>query len=97
MLFSIAKSASFLSVVALPATITLLGNNDILEKFFPNLIIIPSNFLSLKRIFEPAPRTKIFSFFPKFLRNNTKSFKLSGLKNTSVFPPILNQFNFLIL
>tara|TARA_B110000114_G_scaffold27437_1_gene27511 strand:- start:595 stop:786 length:192 start_codon:yes stop_codon:yes gene_type:complete len=35
--FIIAKSDNFLSRQALPATITPLGNIDILEKFFPNL------------------------------------------------------------
>ena len=41
--FSIAKSDNFLSVVALPAIIDLFDNNEMFEKFFPNLITIPSN------------------------------------------------------
>ena len=51
-----AKSESFLSRQALPAIMTSFGNIEILEKFFPNLIITPSNFSSLIRVFEPAPK-----------------------------------------
>ena len=54
--FSKANSDNFLSRQALPATITLLGNIEILEKFFPNLITTPSNVLSLISVFDPAPR-----------------------------------------
>ena len=95
MLFSDANSATFLSIVALPAIIVLFFNTEILEKFFPNLTITPSNPLSFIRIFEPTPSIKIFSLFPKFLKKTTKSFKFSGLKKAFAFPPILNQFVFL--
>ena len=78
--FSKAKSDNLLSRQALPATIIPLGNIDILEKFFPNLMTTPSNVLSLISIFDPAPKVKIFSLFPNLFKNNTKSDKLSGLK-----------------
>ena len=66
-LFS-AKSESFLSRQALPAIMTSFGNMEILEKFFPNLITTPSNFSSLIRVFEPAPKICTFSFSPNFLK-----------------------------
>ena len=97
MLFSIAKFDKFLSDTALPATIILFCNNEIFEKFLPSFTTKPSNLLSVIRIFDPAPKTKIFSLFPKVLRKVTKSSKLSGLKKTFASPPILNQFNFLRL
>ena len=93
-LFCDANSESFLSVTALPDTIMSFGNIEILENLFPNLIKTPSNKLSLMRIFEPAPKIKIFSILLNSLRNKTNSFKLSGLKYTLVFPPILNQLVF---
>jgi hypothetical protein len=55
------------------------GSKEIFEKFFPNLITIPSKVLSLIRVFEPAPRIKIFSLSPNFFKNITKSDKESGL------------------
>ena len=93
-LFSNANSDNFLSVVALPAIMVLLGSTEIFEKFFPSLIITPSNVLSLIKTFEPAPNVKIFPLFPNFFRKTTNSFKLSGLKYALVFPPILNQLDF---
>ena len=78
--FSVAKSDNFLSRQALPATITPLGNIEILEKFFPNLITTPSNVLSLMSVFDPAPKIWIFSLFLNLFKNNIKSGKLSGLK-----------------
>ena len=50
-----ANSDNFLSVEALPATIMLSCNKEMLEKLFPNLTTIPSNVLSLTRVFDPAP------------------------------------------
>jgi hypothetical protein len=41
--FSNAKSDNFLSEQAAPAMIILFGSIEIFEKFFPNLITIPSN------------------------------------------------------
>ena len=79
-LLSIANSERFLSVVALPATIRLLESNDKLEKFFPNFTTTPSNFLSVSKILEPAPKTNTFSYSPNFFKNKTKSFNVSGLK-----------------
>ena len=93
-LFSKANSDNFLSVQALPATIISFGNNEILENFFANLITIPSKILSEIKVFEPAPRINILSFLPNFFKNVDKSNKVSGLKYTLVFPPILNQLLF---
>ena len=64
-----ANSDNFLSLQALPATIIPFGNNEILEKFLPNLTTIPLKILSLIRVFEPAPKVKIFSFVPNFFKN----------------------------
>ena len=74
------NSDNFLSITALPAIITPFGKSEIFEKFFPNLITTPSNVLSLNKIFDPAPKTKIFSFFPKFFKKIINSLRFSGLK-----------------
>ena len=92
--FSHANSATFLSVVALPAIIVLFGNNEIFEKFFPNFITTPSKPWSFINILEPTPSIKIFSLFPKFFKKLIKSSKLLGLKNALAFPPMLNQLVF---
>ena len=73
-------SDSFLSVQALPATIILFGNIDILEKFLPNLITIPLKVLSLISVFDPAPNIKILFLLPNFFKNETRSGRDSGLK-----------------
>ena len=75
-----ANSESFLSLHALPATIILLGNKEILEKFLLNLITIPLKTLSLISVFEPAPIVKIFSLLPNLFKNSTKFESDSGLK-----------------
>ena len=67
-LFSDANSDNFLSLVALPATIVLFGNNEIFEKFFPNLIIVPLNLPSFIKILDPAPNRNIFSLVPNFFK-----------------------------
>ena len=94
-LFSDAKSDNDLSKTALPAIIISSSSNERLLKFLPNLMTTPSNIPSEIKVLEPAPRIKILSLLSNFLRNLIKSFKLSALKNTFVFPPILNQFFFL--
>ena len=81
-------------MVALPAIMVLFGNIEMFEKFFPNLRTTPSKPWSFTKIFEPTPKIKIFSFFPKFLKKLIKSFKFSGLKNALAFPPIFNQLFF---
>ena len=75
-----AKSDNFLSLHALPATMILLGNNEVLEKFLPNLITIPSKISSLISVFEPAPNVKIFTLLPKVFKKKTKFASDSGLK-----------------
>ena len=60
--FCLAKSESFLSRVAAPASIILFFNNLRYEKFGLNLIIIPSTPPSLMRVFDPAPKILIFFF-----------------------------------
>ena len=54
----------------------------------------PSNKLSVIKVFEPAPRINIFSLPFSFFIKLINSFKLSALKKTFDFPPILNQFFF---
>ena len=79
-LLSRANSDNFLSVTALPATIISFGSKDKLEKFLPNFITTPSNFLSVIKILEPAPKTNTLSFSPNLFKNRTKSSNVSGLK-----------------
>ena len=55
---------------------------------------MPSYRLSLINVFEPAPKICIFSLFPNFFKNETRSANVSGLKYTFVLPPILNQLLF---
>ena len=50
-----------LSVTALPAIITSSPSSEMLLKFFPNFITIPSNKSSDIKVLEPAPRINIFS------------------------------------
>ena len=52
--------------------------SEILLKFLLNLITMPSNILSVIRVLEPAPKTKIF-FYYLFFRKFTNSFKLFAL------------------
>ena len=40
----------------------------------------PSNSLSLNKIFDPAPKIKIFVFLPNSFKNLTSSSKFSALK-----------------
>ena len=78
-LLLIAKSDNDLSRTALPAIIIFSPSKEILLKFFPNLITTPSNWLSLIKVFDPAPRTNIFSLFSNFFKKLTNSFKLLAL------------------
>ena len=94
-LFFTAKSDKDLSVTALPAIITSSPRSEILLKFFPNFITIPSNKSSDIKVLEPAPRINIFSWLFTIFKNLISSWRLSALKKTFVFPPMLNQFFFL--
>ena len=60
-LFFVAKSYKDLSITALPAIITSSPRSEILLKFFPNFITVPSNKSSDIKVLDPAPRINIFS------------------------------------
>tara|TARA_B100000609_G_C17197391_1_gene426055 strand:+ start:1489 stop:1689 length:201 start_codon:yes stop_codon:yes gene_type:complete len=66
-------------VTALPAIMTSSFNREILLKLFASLITTPLNCLSVINVFEPAPKTNIFSLLLIFLRNLIRSFKFSAL------------------
>ena len=62
LLFS-ANSERDLSLTILPAIMISSERIEILLKFFESLITIPSYWLSVINIFDPPPKTNIFSLF----------------------------------
>ena len=78
-LFFIANSDNDLSKTALPAIIISSPSKEMVLKFLLNLITIPSYKLSVIKVFEPAPRTNIFSLLSIFFKKFSNSFKLSAL------------------
>ena len=52
---------------------------DKLLKFLLNFNYNAIKYLSVIKVFEPAPRINIFSLLFNFFKNFTKSFKLSAL------------------
>ena len=72
-LFFKANSDSDLSKAPLPAIIVFSFSNEILEKFLPNFITVPSNISSLNKTFEPAPITNNFSSYLYSFKNSIKS------------------------
>ena len=74
-----------------------LSNKEILEKLLPNLITVPLYVLSSNNTLEPFPRINILPRKSYNFKYSIKPLREFGLKKIFVFPPILNQFKFLIL
>ena len=68
-LFSNANSDNALSLTILPAIIISSDRTDKLLKLFASLITTPSYLSSVINVFDPPPKTKIFSLLSIIFKN----------------------------